>query len=360
MAIETIIGFDSAWAGKKPGGICSITLNQGKLLGFRAPKLVGYTEAAAYFEAAALESEYTLMAIDQPTVVPNLTGMRPVERVAASIVNSVKGGVQPANRSKTSMFGGVAPLWPFLDQISARENPVAARDLPSGRYMMEVFPALSLPSMIPEIWRRRRAAKYDPTNSRTFQRADWVLVAGGIADLAADLGYRPIAAELSALAHREKPVKADQDKLDALICLMIALIWRFEGRKASMILGDHRTGYMVTPVTQQTKAVLVKAAGKNSLPVDDLWLEDAPGQTGSAQSVSAKKPTLQYAKSNPPERGGSNEQKQCPECGRVFRGKRWEGIDAHWKANHENIMPYASAWPIIKSGNKPSEEPNLD
>jgi hypothetical protein len=40
----------------------------------------------------------------------------------------------------------------------------------------------------------------------------------------------------------------------------------------------------------------------------------------------------------------------CPECDYQFNGRKFTGIDAHWKAKHENIMPYAEAWPLIKSG----------
>lgn len=36
----------------------------------------------------------------------------------------------------------------------------------------------------------------------------------------------------------------------------------------------------------------------------------------------------------------SEAQKQCPECGQHFKGIGWNGMDAHWKANHENVMPY--------------------
>jgi hypothetical protein len=40
----------------------------------------------------------------------------------------------------------------------------------------------------------------------------------------------------------------------------------------------------------------------------------------------------------------------CPECGHQFQGNDWDGIDAHWRAKHEEIMPYDEAWPLIKSG----------
>jgi hypothetical protein len=34
----------------------------------------------------------------------------------------------------------------------------------------------------------------------------------------------------------------------------------------------------------------------------------------------------------------------CPECMHVFRGNGWDGIDAHWRARHEVIMPYEDFW----------------
>jgi hypothetical protein len=43
----------------------------------------------------------------------------------------------------------------------------------------------------------------------------------------------------------------------------------------------------------------------------------------------------------------------CPECGHRFRGNGFDGIDAHWRAKHEHVMPYSQAWPLIKSGTYP-------
>jgi hypothetical protein len=40
----------------------------------------------------------------------------------------------------------------------------------------------------------------------------------------------------------------------------------------------------------------------------------------------------------------------CPECGHEFKGNGFDGIDAHRRANHERIMPYKEAWPLIKVG----------
>lgn len=40
----------------------------------------------------------------------------------------------------------------------------------------------------------------------------------------------------------------------------------------------------------------------------------------------------------------------CPECHHVFKGSGWGGIDAHWRKNHEDVMPFEEAWPLIKAG----------
>ncbi len=41
--------------------------------------------------------------------------------------------------------------------------------------------------------------------------------------------------------------------------------------------------------------------------------------------------------------------KVCPECGHVFTGKGWDGIDSHWKAHHEAIMSYENAWKLLEN-----------
>ena len=43
-------------------------------------------------------------------------------------------------------------------------------------------------------------------------------------------------------------------------------------------------------------------------------------------------------------------EKICPVCGHRFKGRGWDGIDAHWRARHESILPYERAWPLLRSG----------
>ena len=110
---EAFVGFDSAWAGKAPGGIAYATFEGGRVRAFVEPQPVHFEEAARIIERLRDECGYVLVAIDQPTLVPNETGMRPVERVAASLIGSLGGGVQPAFRGKRATFGPDAPIWKF-------------------------------------------------------------------------------------------------------------------------------------------------------------------------------------------------------------------------------------------------------
>ena len=131
------VGFNFAWVGnpKVPGAICAISFDGKRFYDFKAPKLVGFDEARCFIARVNRDHRLTLIAIDQPTIVPNDKGMRPVEKVAASIVSWLGGGVQPAYRMKENMFGGGAPIWKFLRGLvrskipSYRGAPCAANSL---------------------------------------------------------------------------------------------------------------------------------------------------------------------------------------------------------------------------------------
>jgi hypothetical protein len=45
----------------------------------------------------------------------------------------------------------------------------------------------------------------------------------------------------------------------------------------------------------------------------------------------------------------AQKRKICPRCGRPFRGNGWDGINAHWKANHLDVMSYEEAWDLIQN-----------
>lgn len=352
---QTIIGFDSAWADNTPGGICALSMDKGKVVEFIEPRLVRFLDAAEFIQSERNRSDYVLIALDQPTLVPNASSIRPVERVAGSIVNRIGGGVQPANTSKLSMFGRNAPIWNFLDLVGARENPQVARSADQGIFLIEVFPALSLPSLIPEIWNRKRAAKYNPA-TRRFSPLDWELVTSGIAEIAKKHNLGEIAETLNLLNQLSAPRKGDQDKLDAIISLIIGYIWRYGEPENSVVIGDEYSGYMVTPASSEIKEHLKAAAARVGVAYNQVFTQDAIRLTQDIISHPAPQtiPTALKRKETVISSNAS-ERRQCPECAHIFSGKGWGGIDAHWKAHHQDILEYEKAWPLIRKGMKPSD-----
>ena len=305
---EAFVGFDSAWAGKAPGGIATAVFVDRRLAAFTEPRLARYDEAARMIETLRSECDYVLVAVDQPIVVPNESGSRPVDGVARCLISKLRSGVQPANRGKEEMFGSNAPIWRFLQRLGACENPPAARTSTRGLHVLEVFPALALPALEPEILKRGRAARYNPTK-RTFSRDDWRLVAECVRCRASALGMVPLSRWAGCQAGLAVPTKHDQDRLDAAICLVVALEWRFGPRDRVAVIGDGRSGYMVTPVSAETREVLERAATAKGVPFDADWQESErpPSSTRRPQRMSTHDVPAPVASPPPAKRSAASD-----------------------------------------------------
>jgi predicted RNase H-like nuclease len=180
-------------------------------------------------------SRYSLVALDQPTVVPNLTSNRPVERLAGSLVGWNGGGTQSSNRGKVGMFCDASPIWSFLSTLNAIEDPEASRTATDGLYLVETYPAAALPALATKSFGRMLALKYNPKPRSKFKSDDWVVVATAAAAEAQSLRCDDVAAWCAATAGVPHPIKGDQDKLDAVICLLVAVRWRLRPRTDSSV-----------------------------------------------------------------------------------------------------------------------------
>ena len=273
MVTDVFIGFDSAWTNnpRAPGAICAVGVQNGQTVSWHAPRLASFDDARAFIEMVRSPDGTTLIALDQPTLVPNSQSMRPVERAVASVVSWLGGGVQAAHTGKVGMFCKDAPLWPFLRAVGAIEDPERARTAAEDTYLIEVFPALALPSLDEKFAGRMCAPKYNPANRGKFKLADWLSVTDAVGREAHEVGCPALANWCHATAEISKPRKADQDKLDAGICLAVALRWRQRPREKSIMIGDLSTGYMVTSASPTMRRLLTSAAAKmGGVPVDGV------------------------------------------------------------------------------------------
>lgn len=262
-----IFGFDSAWTDspKAPGAICAIAFDTIGRFSFVEPRLVSFAGASEFIEARRHDHAVSLVALDQPTIVPNAAGSRPVDKVAASLISFIGGGVQPANRGKIGMFCDNASIWRFLSGLNATEDPLKARVAAAGHFVIEVFPALALPGLEASFAGRLGAPRYNPGNRARFRSDDWLSVTRVIQRVADALGLAGLAGWVEGMAALNQPRKADQDKLDAALCALVGLLWRAGPVSASVMLGDLASGYMITPVSDATRARLGLAALKRGV-----------------------------------------------------------------------------------------------
>lgn len=268
MTIDVYIGFDSAWADnpKTPGAICAAGFEGTRPAWFRPPQLASFAEALGLIHGLR-SGGVTLVALDQPTIVPNATGARPVERLAASLMTWLGGGVQPANTGRIGLFCAAAPIWPFLQALGAIDDPEQVQTASNGLFIMEVFPAMALATLGPGFFGRLAAPRYNPGRRKTYRPEDWSRVADAVAAEADVLGCPELAAWCLKAGQSAKPRKADQDRLDSAICLLIALRWRLRPRNESVLLGDLATGYIVAPASADVRARLHASAQRMAIPM---------------------------------------------------------------------------------------------
>jgi len=244
-----IIGFDSAWADKSPGAICALHFDKSGLFSFELPRLVNFEQAMRFILEAETDRACTLVAIDQPTIVSNETGKRPVEHIIGKLMLYIGGGVLPANISQEALFGPGAPIWKFKAALDANEDAEKARVALDGLHLIEVFPALALAGLNDEFAASGGAPKYNPKNRKKFKLRDWERVTETLSENANALGLDGLAEWSFGYARCASPSKKDQDCLDAAICALIGAIWRMCDRSDSVVIGDLKNGYMVSPLS---------------------------------------------------------------------------------------------------------------
>lgn len=243
-----LVGFDSAWTAANQGALIGVIRHDNG--GFQSLGL----PLVAHFDAAeraikAWEAEHaverTIILIDQPTIVRNATGQRPVENIVASPVSRRYGGMQPANTGRRGMFDDGAPIWPFIDRFGGPADLLACS---RHTEIFETYPVLTIIArgwtMSDEHRTSGRLPKYNPVRRLTFRKEDWAYLCSRLAEFFEDHGVDAIASWIKSVRDLELPRKADQDCLDACLCLLAAI--EMADGKEFLVIGEQESGYIVT------------------------------------------------------------------------------------------------------------------
>lgn len=253
-----LVGFDSAWTAKNSGALVGVLLrDDGTFNELGPPRIADYgkAEAAILQWQAEQTPTVTIVLLDQPTIVNNAAGQRqrPVENVVASPVGRRRGATQSTNINRKG-FGKEAPVWPFLARFGGPADPL---EPVAGTRVFETYPVLTMIAldwMLPDSRTMGRLPKYNPKCKKTFSTSDWQHVCRLVSDAFRERGLMGIVAWIDDAAGKSSPRKSDQDRLDACLCLLVALY--LAERKDCLMVGDRQTGYIVVPNGDALRAEL--------------------------------------------------------------------------------------------------------
>lgn len=254
---KLLVGFDSAWTPNNSGALVGLLhLDGGTFRELGPPQIVDYPQAESVILKWQAEHApaATIVLLDQPTIVKNALGQRAVENIVGSAVSRRYGGMQPANTSKSEMFGTAAPIWPFLARFGGPANPLKPV---ADAQVFETYPVLVMASLrwtLPDKRAAGRLPKYNPARRKTFLASDWRHVCKLASAAFRERGLVEIVRWIDDAATKTSPRKSAQDGLDACICLLVAL-YLTEGKDCLMV-GDQQTGYIVVPYGPELQAEL--------------------------------------------------------------------------------------------------------
>jgi predicted RNase H-like nuclease len=266
---EFFIGFDSAWGGRELGAVSAVLFEDGIETKFLEPLSAGFDRACNFMLKHCTDDRVSVIAIDQPLIVNSETGYRPVEHVAQALLGPLGGRVLPGSgHDCPSFFGDGAPIWRFLNKLGAMQDPMQARTAKLGKFVMEVFPALSIPSMAPSFLNRDRGKvpKYNP-GKENFQQRDWAQLIFELYKLSEETGCGGARRWFGSIDKGICPSKSDQDRLDAVICMLIAVAWRKLPMQRLLMIGDTLTGYIITVAIGKAREALIHSAQRQGVPL---------------------------------------------------------------------------------------------
>lgn len=243
-----LVGFDSAWTAANSGAIVgALHFDDKTFHDLGAPQIVDYPKAETVIRGWQHENRptATVVLLDQPTIVKNATGQRPVENIIGSPVGLRYGGMQPGNTAREEMFGKEAPMWPFLTRFGGPTDPLGPV---AESCVFETYPVLAMIALgwtLPDSRNGGRLPKYNPARRKTFSNSDWRHVCEKASVAFRGRGLLDIADWINGTGQDPSPCKRDQDGLDACVCLLVAL--HLAEQKECLMVGDRQTGYIVVP-----------------------------------------------------------------------------------------------------------------
>lgn len=227
-----IMGVDLAWGVRNPDGVCLLRVKRHSAQVLDLGLSWG-DGALAELVASRAGTGSVLLTVDAPIVLPNWTGMRPVDRLAHVHFGRYKCGCYPANRRLCPRPAAIGELLAGLGFPAGWQGPRCAAEVYPHPALVRWF---ELSERIP--YKKGKLAD---------KRVHFAILQEKLRGLLArEFPLLEDCSELESLL--EQPwSKGIEDQTDALICALIGYWHYLHGGKRSQILGTLEEGFLLLP-----------------------------------------------------------------------------------------------------------------
>lgn len=237
------IGIDLGWK-SQPSGLCCLELVDLNLNLLDLDRLETISDVFFWLDNCVHIQDSAIMAVDAPTIIPNLTGSRLPDKLTHKYFGRYHAGCYPANLGLAFADRTVGFGLELENRGFSHAPEITPKKL--GRYQIEVFPH---PAIV-ELFNLPLILKYK--KGRILERRlELIKLHRYIVDVlptfkpALNLNFHP--ALFAEIPTTGKALKALEDKLDSIICAYVGAYWWFWGRERNIVLGDRANGYIVIP-----------------------------------------------------------------------------------------------------------------
>lgn len=238
------IGIDLGWK-SQPSGLCCLEWIDGQLQLLDLDRKEAIADILTWIDQSVQPDEPAIIAVDAPTLIPNLTGSRLPDKLSHKYFGKYHAGCYPANQNlpfadRTINFGLELESRGFAHAPTIEPQKLS-------RYQIEVFPH---PAIV-NLFNLERILKYKKGRLNE-RRLELIKLQNYLLNILPSLSpplrsWRLCGSFTSEIPTTGAALKATEDKLDSLICAYVAAYWWYWGEQRNLVLGDRTTGYIVIP-----------------------------------------------------------------------------------------------------------------
>ena len=238
------VGIDFGWS-SGASGLCCLVWQNNQLEILDLTTILEIDDILAWIDGWVDSTSPALVAVDAPTIINNLTGMRLADKLTHKYFGRYHAGCYPANLNLRFAERTVG----LGKSLTARNFQHAPTIEPKqlGRYQVEVFPHPATINLFGlEKILKYKKGKISDRSSELIKLQNYIIKV--LPQLEPALSQRSLAA-IPRLDRQltGKELKAIEDMLDSLICAYVAAHWWYWGKAKNLVLGDLDSGYIVIP-----------------------------------------------------------------------------------------------------------------